>query len=88
VRLTREAAAQDKLIGAWGESVLVLAAAGVVKGRKVTGAPSVREAVAKAGGRYTGVQVEKDGKLVTGFDDAAGLRFGKALAAIVGIGRA
>lgn len=88
LRLCRDAAERDLLIGAWGEAVAILAAAGVVKGRKVTGAPSEKARIAAAGGRYTGVQVEKDGKLVTGFDDASGLRFGKALASVVGIGRA
>ena len=88
LRLAREAAQRDLLIGAWGEAVAVLAAAGVVKGRRVTGAPAEKARLVAAGARYTGVQVERDGKLVTGFDDASGLRFGKALASVVGIGRA
>jgi len=85
VRLVREAADQDKLIGAWGESVAVLAQAGIVKKRKVTGDPSLREMLQAAGARYTGVQVQRDQKLVTALDDAAGFRFGKALVQLVAI---
>jgi len=84
-RLVAEAAAQDKLIGAWGESVALLAAADVVRKKKLTGDPATREAVERAGGRYTGTQLERDGKLVTAYDDAAGLRFGKALVQVVAI---
>jgi len=84
-RLAREAAAQDKLIGAWGEACAVLARARVVKKRRVTGDPALRELLESAGARYTGRQLETDGKLVTALDDAAGFRFGKALVAIVGI---
>jgi len=85
LRLAREAAAQRKLLAAWGRSVEILARAGVIKGKRVTGAPAARAAIEKAGGKLTTRQVEVDGALVTGLDDAAGMRFGKALAAIVGI---
>ncbi len=86
LRLTREAAAQGKLVAAWGRSVAVLAKAGIVRRKRVTGDPSLREMLEASGARYTGAQVQVDGKLVTAFDDAAGLRFGKALAQIVRIG--
>lgn len=85
LRLAREAAAADKLIGAWGRAVLVLARAGVVKGGRVTGPSEVSAEVERAGARYTGRQLEVCGKLVTAFDEAVGMRFGKALAQIVGI---
>jgi len=84
-RLAREAAAQDKLIGAWGQGVAVLAKAGVLRKRKVTGDPDLRQMLEAAGARFTGIQLQKDGKLVTALDDAAGLRFGKALVEIVRI---
>jgi len=63
----------------------ILARAGIVKGRKVTGSPEVRSLVEYAGGRFTGRQLERDGDLVTAADEAVGIRFGKALAQIVGI---
>ena len=85
LRLTREAAGAGKLIGAWGQSIAILAAAGVVSKRRVTGDPAFRDAVRSAGGRYTGTQVEIDGNIVTAYDDAAGFRFAKALTQVVGI---
>lgn len=81
-RLAREAASQNKLIGAWGSSIAVLAKAGILEGRKVTGDPDLRETVTAAGGRFTGAQVEVDGMLVTAIDDMAGFRFAQALAAL------
>lgn len=85
LQLARDAQADDKLIGAWGRSVLILAGAGVVKGRKVTGDASVRDEVKRAGGKWLGVEWHRDGNLVTARDEAAGLRFGKALAQVVAI---
>jgi len=84
-RLAQEAARQDKMIGAWDHSVAVLAKAGILRGRRVTGAPAVERLVREAGGRYTGRQLERDGDLVTALDEAVGIRFGKTLAQIVGI---
>lgn len=85
LRLTREASVQDKLIGAWGHSVAVLARAGVIRKKRVTGDRSLQTLLEGAGARYTGAQVERDGKIVTALDDAAGFRFGKALVQIVKI---
>ncbi len=85
LRLAREADQAKKLVAAWGQSVHALAAAGVVRKRKVTGDPSARAAVEAAGGRFTGTQIERDGTLVTAIDDAAGFRFGKKLVEVVGI---
>jgi protease I len=85
LRLVREAKEQDKLIGAWGLAVGALAKSGVVKRKRVTGDPVLRGMLEAAGARFTGSQVERDGKLITGLDDAAGFRFGKALVQVVGI---
>lgn len=85
VRLAREAAAADKLIGAWGHSVAVLAKAGVLKGKKVTGDPEIADLVRQAGGKFTGRQIEQAGKIATSQDAAVALRFGKLLAQIVAI---
>lgn len=84
-RLARDADAQGKLVAAWGEAVAVLGRAGIVRKRKVTGDPALREMLEKAGARYTRAQVVVDGTLVTGLDDASGFRFGKALVQVVGI---
>ena len=85
LRLAREAQADGKLIGAWGDAVAVLARADVVKRRKVTGSPALAEELRRAGAKYTGSQVQRDGNVVTALDDAAGMRFGKALVAFVAI---
>ncbi len=85
LRLAREAAEADKLIGAWGRSTAILANAGILKGKKVTGIREVREAVERAGGKFTGRQLEVCDKLVTASDSAVGMRFGRALAEIVRI---
>jgi putative intracellular protease/amidase len=84
-RLAREAAAAKKMIGAWGHAVAILARAGILKGRRVTGSSEVRDLVVEAGGRFSGRQLERDGDLVTAADEAVGIRFGKTLAQIVGI---
>lgn len=85
LRLAREAAAADKMIGAWDHAVAILANAGILKGKRVTGAEGVAELVRQAGGKFTGRQLERDGVLVTAADEAVGIRFGKTLAQIVGI---
>jgi putative intracellular protease/amidase len=85
LRLAREAAQAGKMIGAWGHATAVLAGAGVVKGLRVTGDASVRAAVREAGGRFTGRQLEVAANVVTARDDAVGMRFGKALAEVIGI---
>lgn len=85
LRLVREAVAQKKLLAAWGHSVAILARAGVLKGKRVTGDPSLRETLTRAGAKCSSRQVEVDGLLVTGLDDTAGMRLGKALAELVGI---
>jgi putative intracellular protease/amidase len=85
LRLVREAAAQKKMIGASGEAVAILARAGVLKGKRAAGHPSIKNEITSAGGKYSSRQVETDGTLVTGQDDSVGMRYGKALAAIVGI---
>ena len=84
-RLAREASAAGKMIGAWDHAVAILAKAGILEGRRVTGAPEVRAIVEKSGAKWSGRQLERDGNLVTAADEAVGIRFGKTLAQIVGI---
>lgn len=85
LRLAREAAKAGKLIGAWGQAVAVLGAAGVLKGRRVTAPEALRETLRRAGAKVATRQLEVDRNLVTAADGAVGMRFGKALAEIVGI---
>jgi protease I len=85
LRLAREAAAAKKMIAAWGLATAILANAAVVRGKRVTGLEAVRELVQRAGGKFTGRQLEVSGKLVTASDSSVGMRFGRALAEIVRI---
>lgn len=85
LRLAREAQAGGKLIGAYGEALAVLVRAGVVKGKKVTGSKQFADDVKRAGGKYQTAQLVTSGTLVTALDESAGMRFGKALAAVVEI---
>jgi putative intracellular protease/amidase len=84
-RLAREASTSNKLIGAWGEALAVLTRAGVVKGKKVTGAKQLADDVKRAGGKYQTAQLVTSGRMVTALDESAGMRFGKALASVVEI---
>lgn len=65
---------------------IVLAAAGVVQGRTVTGYPMalVKEALAAAGATYTGNPFESDGPVVTGKGAGASFAFAVAVAAALG----
>jgi putative intracellular protease/amidase len=85
VELVRAAHREKKLIAAWGTAVEVLVRADVVRGRRVTGAIELQDQVSNAGGKYTGREVEASGHLVTARDEAAGMRFGQALADFVRI---
>ncbi len=85
LRLAREAAAAGKLLAAYGDAVLVLARAGVVRGRRVTGPARVADEIRRAGGRPSSRQVEVDGNLVTGLDESSAMRFGKALVQVVAV---
>lgn len=62
---------EDKLICAVCHGPLLLASAGLLKGKRVTAYPSVKEALVKAGADYTGSSAEVDGKLVTARDPQA-----------------
>ena len=83
--LVREAHGAGKLVAGWGNALAVFAAAGVVKGRKVTGSSAAEEAVKRAGGRYSTRQVESSGHLITALDEGAGMRFGQDLVEAVRI---
>ena len=84
-RLLTEANASKKLIASYGNGLAALASAGVVRGKRVTGTPETQDAAKRAGGKYTGRQIEESGHVVTSLDESAGMRFGKALASVVGI---
>lgn len=79
LELLRQAAAQGKLVTTWGNGLDVLIRAGIVKGKRVTGDPSLRQAAEQAGARYSGREVQTCGNLVTARDEGAGMRLGQAV---------
>jgi protease I len=83
LRLVRLAFEADKLVGAWGRSVSVLARAGLLEKRRVAGDPAIADEIRAAGGRYSPRPVQVDGQLITGSDESAGMRFAKAFSGAV-----
>ncbi|TWB35808.1 DJ-1/PfpI family protein [Nitrospirillum pindoramense] len=68
IALVKAFAAQDKAIAAVCHGPQILAAAGVLSGRKVSAYPACRPEVTLAGGEYADIPVDgavTDGKLVT-----------------------
>jgi protease I len=68
VTFARALAAENKPICAVCHGPLLLAQAGLLRGRTVTGYKSTKEALMQAGGNYTGESVERDGMLITARD--------------------
>jgi putative intracellular protease/amidase len=83
LRVVRELNGAGKLVAAFGNAVEVLAEAGVIKGKRVTGDRSCEESVKSAGGKYTGRQVEVADNIVTGVDECSGIRFGRSMIDVI-----
>ncbi|MBI4214607.1 DJ-1/PfpI family protein [archaeon] len=64
-KVIRQFEKEDRIIAASSNAIQVLANAGVLKGRKVTGTPAIKAAVEAKGAIFTGAPVETDGLLVT-----------------------
>jgi len=77
--LFRKAMALGKLIGAICISPVVLAHAKLLAGRTVTGFPDGEMEIRKAGGKFTGSEVEIDGKLITASGPVPAKKYGQAL---------
>ncbi|MFA6433277.1 MAG: DJ-1/PfpI family protein [Elusimicrobiales bacterium] len=82
-KLFQQAAAQGKLIGAICISPVVLAHAGLLDGKTVTCFPDGAEEVEKAGAKYTGSDLEIDGRLVTASGPLPAKKYGMALAELL-----
>jgi protease I len=74
-----KAAALGKLIGAICISPVILAHAGVLKGKTVTCWPDGSADIEKGGGKYTGADLEIDGKLITANGPVPSRKYGQAL---------
>ena len=71
VAFVRSAFEAGKVLCAVCHGPSLLISAGVLKGRRVTSYPSIRDDVVNAGGEYTGRASEQDGTLVTARDPQA-----------------
>ena len=78
-KLFREASELGKLIGAICISPVVLAHAGLLKGKKATVFPDGAAELKKAGADHTAEDVVTDGKLVTADGPVAAKKYGRAL---------
>lgn len=75
----KKAVELGKLIGSICISPVVLAHAGLLKGKKVACFPDGAPEVVKGGGEYTGADVEIDGKLITASGPVPAKDYGRAL---------
>jgi protease I len=88
IELVRQAAAHGKLVAAICHGGWVLASAGVVRGRTVTGYFSIRDDLTNAGANYVDQEVVRDGNLVTSRQPSDLPAFCReAIAALQDIGR-
>lgn len=78
--LFKKAEELGKVIGAICISPVVLAHAGLLKGKKVTVWPDGAPEVKKGGGNYTGAELEIDGRLITASGPVPARRYGEAIA--------
>jgi len=67
--LVKDILLRHKTIALIGEAVPVLYYANVINARKITTLENLRQEVEAGGGYYTGKSLEKDGDIITGFDN-------------------
>jgi len=82
--LAREAYKKNKILGAICVASSILANAGILIGKTVTGFPTEEQNLKNRGADYTGMQTEVDGKIVTAIDPSAANEFGQKLVYLLG----
>jgi len=65
VAIVRSAAVSGKLVAAICHGSWMLVSADVIKGKRVTGAPNIKDDLRNAGGIYEDKEVIQDGKIIT-----------------------
>lgn len=78
-RLAQESLQKGKIVGAICIAPVILANAGILKGKQATVFPDGKSALDKGGAHYTGASVETDGNIVTASGPEAADAFGEAL---------
>ena len=77
--IAREAHGAGAIVGASRQAVVVLARAGLLGGRRATTLASQADEVERAGGRYTGAEVEVDDGVVTLRNSRRVFRFARTI---------
>jgi protease I len=80
IRLAREAAADSKILGAICLAPVILANAGVLRGRRATVAGTEARTIEAEGATYTGPGVTVDGNIVTANGPKSSTLFGQSIA--------
>jgi len=80
LNIARQAVEKQKVLAAICIAPAILANAGVLDGVRATSFSSERLKLKKAGAKFTGTAVERDGLIITGSGPRAASRFGKAIA--------
>lgn len=81
--LAREAFKAGKVVAAICIAPVILANAGLLKGKKATAFPSVEGNLKAQGANYTGNKVEREGNIITGSGPEAAVKFGKMIVAVL-----
>ncbi len=80
LNIVREANNKGKILGAICIAPVILANAGILKGKKATVFPSGKDVLKSKGAEYTGEPVTSDSNIVTANGPAAAADFGEAIA--------
>ena len=77
--LAQDAIKKKKLVAAICMGPLILAKAGILKGKKVTVFPTLSEQLKQEGVKYTGKAVERDGRIITADGPDSAAAFGQEI---------
>jgi protease I len=83
-QLARHFYSQGKVVGAICIAPVILANAGLLKGKKATVYPDGKDRLQANGAIYTGAGFEVDGKIITGNGPEASEKFGEELVKLLG----
>ncbi|MFH1227058.1 MAG: DJ-1/PfpI family protein [Planctomycetota bacterium] len=77
--LTQDAMKKEKLVAAICMGPLILAKAGVLKGKKATVYPTLAEQLEQEGAKYSAKPVERDGRIITADGPDSAAAFGQEI---------
>jgi len=78
-RIATEAHTAGKVVAAICIAPATLANAGLLRGKKATCYPSVKNILIEAGAKHTGAGVERDGRIITADGPQSAKKFGEAI---------